>query len=62
VCVHCGVQYEYDWQRMTRLRRVPPEGTTGLVANYCEITIWDVLRISTVEPVTLGRGRMKPKL
>jgi len=22
VCVHCGVEYEYDWERMTRLRRI----------------------------------------
>ena len=25
VCVHCGVEYEYDWERMTRLRRVRPK-------------------------------------
>jgi len=25
VCVHCGVEYEYDWEHMTRLRRVPPK-------------------------------------
>ena len=23
VCVHCGVEYEYDWEHMTRLRRMP---------------------------------------
>lgn len=25
VCVRCGVQYEYDWDSMTRLRRMPPK-------------------------------------
>jgi hypothetical protein len=25
VCVRCGKQYEYDWERMTRVRRVPPK-------------------------------------
>jgi len=34
VCVHCGLEYEYDWERMTRLRRTshkpvaPSLGTT----------------------------------
>jgi hypothetical protein len=25
VCVRCGREYEYDWERMTRLRRMPPK-------------------------------------
>ena len=28
VCVRCGVEYEYDWEHMTRLRRMPQKPET----------------------------------
>jgi len=29
VCVRCGKEYEYDWERMARVRRVPRESETS---------------------------------
>ena len=29
VCVYCGKEYEYDWERMTRVRRVPRKPETS---------------------------------
>ena len=28
VCVRCGLEYEYDWEHMTRLRRMPSRSVT----------------------------------
>jgi len=33
VCVHCGLEYEYDWEHMTRLRRVPPKSVAPSVGT-----------------------------
>jgi hypothetical protein len=29
VCVRCGLEYEYDWERMIRLRRVRPKSAAA---------------------------------
>ncbi len=29
-CVRCGIEYEYDWEQMTRLGRVRPKSAAPL--------------------------------
>jgi len=33
VCVRCGLEYEYDWERMTRLRRLSPNSVAASVST-----------------------------